>query len=182
MSEHQTEDIEILINRLIDNRLDPDQQAALEKQLLRDPEAHAMLRASQSLDDECRDAIEASLTTKTRAETDPPAGRAWPLAIIAAAAAVIVIGIAVWAAITPDPGASSGPIAGGEIQPGPTTMQSAELAVDRFDPTPVRHMMTNPVRRVDRIPVGLYDAESGQMRIILVDREQEQPEPQWLDL
>jgi len=182
MSEHQIEDIEILINRLIDNRLDPDQQAELEKRLLRDPEAHAMLRASQSLDDECRDAIEAALATKRRAKTAPLARRAWGAAIMAATAAAIVVGIAVWAALTPDPGAPSGPISGGEIQPGPTTMQSAELAVDRFDPTPVGHMMTNPVRRVDRIPVGLYDAESGQMRIILVDREQEQPEPQWLDL
>jgi len=180
MSDYQNEDIEILINRLIDGRLDPDQQAALEKRLLRDPEAHAMMRASRALDEECRLAIGATLDSKPQT-AEPSTGRTWTIAIALAAAASIAIGVVLWTAIAPRPHGEP-PLAGQTPDPGPTAMQPAELAIDRFDPTPVRHTITNPVRRVDRIPVGLYDAESGQMRIILVDREQQKPEPQWLDL
>jgi len=180
MNEDPISDIEIMINRMIDGELDPDQQTALEKRLLRDPQAHAMLRELRSTDDECRNAIGAALAAKPQTAAHP--NGAWRAAIVAAAvAAAIVVAVVLWAALAPDPNPSR-MIADGAGRQAPTTVHSAELAVDRFDPTPPRQVITRPVRRIDRIPVGLYDPESGQMRIILIDRQQEHTDPQWLDL
>ncbi len=182
MSDDSIPDIEIMINRLIDGELSPSEAAALDRRLLRDPEAHAMLRDYRAMDDECRDVIGAALAPTPVADSSEP-NRTWGVAVLAlAAAAAVVVGVVLWSAFAPPPQAPRPILAGDIVDQSPTTARSAELAIDRFDPTPVRHIMTNPVRRVDRIPVGLYDAESRQMRIILVDREQEQPEPQWQDL
>jgi len=177
MSDDSIGDIEIMINRLVDGELDPAERAVLERQLLRDPEAHAMLRACGDLDDQCRDAIRAALETPAGEQSSP--SRSWAFAV--AAAAAIVLGVALWSVFIGLPEVPVD-IAGNIDDPMPTTVRGVELAVDRFDPTPPRQPMLRPVRHVDRIPVGLFDAESGQLKIILVDREQEQREPQWVDL
>ena len=137
-----------------------------------------MLRACGDLDDQCRDAIGSALATAP-AVGRLRLGRSWAFSI--AAAAAIVLGVALWSVFTGRPEVS-GSIAGKIDNQTPTTIRGVELAVDRFDPTPLRQPMLRPVRHVDRIPVGLFDAESGQLKIILVDREQEQREPQWVDL
>ncbi|MDP6546473.1 MAG: hypothetical protein QGH60_21045 [Phycisphaerae bacterium] len=178
MSDDSIGDIEIMINRLVDGELDPIERQALERQLLRDPEAHAMLRACGALDDQCRDAI-ASALAPAPAAGQSRRGRSWAFA--AAAAAAVVLGVVSWSIFIPRPEPSGG-IAGNIDNPTPTTMRNVKLVVDRFDPAPPEQMMIRPVRHVDRIPVGLFDAESGQLKIILVDREQEQRESQWLDL
>jgi hypothetical protein len=181
MNDNPIPDIEIMINRMIDGQLAPDEQAAVERQLIRDPSAHAMLRDCEALNDRCRDAIGAALAGPVADHRQTT--RSWGAAIFAttAAAAIIVLGIVFWSSFVERPD-SPGEIAGKIDNRTPTTVRGVELAVDRFDPAPPRRVMTRPVRQVDRIPVALYDAESGQMRIILVDREQEQQEPQWLDL
>ncbi|MDP6635495.1 MAG: hypothetical protein QGG42_11385 [Phycisphaerae bacterium] len=175
-------DIEIMINRMVDGELTPDKRAALERQLLRDPEAHAMLRDYEALDSECRDAIGSALAPPAVNAEQSESNRSWAWAISAsAAAAAVVLGVVLWSTIIERPDESGG-IAGEIRTPAPTTADRIELVTDRFDPTPPAPIMIRPVRSVDRIPVGLYDAETGQMKIILVDREQEQREPQWLDL
>ena len=178
MSDDSIGDIEIMINRLVDGELSEGERAALERQLLRDPEAHAMLRACGALDDQCRDAIASALATAPAVDR-LRLGRSWAFSI--AAAAAVVLGVALWSVFIGLPEVPVD-IAGKIDHPMPTTIRGVELAVDRFDPTPLRQPMMRPVRHVDRIPVGLFDAESGQLKIILVDREQEQREPQWLDL
>jgi len=178
MSDDSIGNIEIMINRLVDGELEPDEQATLERQLLRDPDAHAMLRDCEALDDRCRDAIALALGTAS-AVGRSRLGRSWALA--ATAAAAVVLGVVLWSIFIGLPEVPVD-IAGNSDNPTPTTIRGVELVADRFDPAPPAQMMIRPVRHVDRIPVGLFDAESGQMRIILVDREQEQREPQWLDL
>ena len=181
MSDDSTPDIEIMINRLVDGELAPADRAALQRQLLRDPDAHAMLRAYGALDEQCRDAIGAVLAPVPAMGHSGP-GRSWAFAAVgAAAAAAVVLGVVLWLVFIGRPDAP-GSIAGNIDNPMPTTIQGVELAADRFDPTPPGQMMIRPVRHIDRIPVGLFDAESGQLKIILVDHEQEQREPQWLDL
>ncbi|MBL7220207.1 MAG: hypothetical protein ISS69_08840 [Phycisphaerae bacterium] len=178
MSDDSIGDIEIMINRMVDGELSEGERAVLQRRLLRDPDAHAMLRACGDLDDQCRDAIRSVLETPAGDQSAP--SRSWALAAATVAAAV-VLGVALWSVFI---GRTEVPvdIAGNIDNPMPTTIRGVELAVDRFDPTPPRQPMLRPVRHVDRIPVGLFDAESGQLKIILVDREQEQREPQWLDL
>ncbi|MCP4376030.1 MAG: hypothetical protein GY794_07645, partial [bacterium] len=61
MNDNSIGDIEIKINRLLDGELDQSERESLQRRLLRDPEAHAMLRDYGSLDDQCRDAIGAAL-------------------------------------------------------------------------------------------------------------------------
>ena len=179
MSDDSIGDIEITINRLVDGELGEGDREALQRQLLRDPEAHAMLRACEALDDRCRDAIGDALAPGSAAAGRSGPGRWWAFA--AAAAAAVVLEVALWSVFLGRPEPPGG-IAGKIENPRPTTIRGVELAADRFDPTPPGQMMIRPVRHVDRIPVGLFDAESGQLKIILVDREQEQREPQWLDL
>ena len=177
MSDDSIGDIEIMINRLVDGELDEADRETLQRQLLRDPEAHAMLWDYEALDDQCRDAIASALGTAS-AVGRSRLGKSWALAT---AAAAVVLGVVLWSVFIGLPEVPVD-IAGNSDNPTPTTIRGVELAVDRFDPAPPAQMMIRPVRHVDRIPVGLFDAESGQMRIILVDREQEQREPQWLDL
>jgi len=178
MSDDSVPDIEITINRLVDGELNPGDREALQRQLLRDPDAHAMLRACEALDDQCRDAIASALRTAS-AVGRSRLSRSWALA--AAAVAAVVLGVVLWSAFIGRP-ERTGDIAGKIDNPTPTTIRGVELVADRFVPTPPGQMMIRPVRHLDRIPVGLFDAESGQLKIILVDHEQEQREPQWLDL
>ncbi|MCP4377889.1 MAG: hypothetical protein GY794_17140 [bacterium] len=180
MNDNSIGDIEIKINRLLDGELDQSERESLQRRLLRDPEAHAMLRDYGSLDDQCRDAIGAALDQKPTERTG--AGKMWAFTIsVAAAAAAIVLGVALWPVFTerPDvPGVIA--VDGSDLKL--PTIPVVELVADRFDPTPSSNPMLRPVRQVDRVPVGLFDAESGQLKIILVDHEQEQREVAWLDL
>jgi len=178
MNDDSISDIEIAINRLLDGELDPTERAEMQRQLLRNPDAHAMLRACGDLDDRCRDAIASALAPGSDGARSAPGG-SW--AVAGAAAAAVVLGVVLWSVFINRP-AVPGHIAGKIDNPTPATIRGIELAVDRFDPAPPGQVITRPVRHVDRIPVGLFDAESGQVKIILVDHEQERPEVQWLDL
>jgi hypothetical protein len=137
-----------------------------------------MLRACTALDDRCRDAIASALGTGP-AVVRSRLGGSW-LWAVASVAAAVVLGVVLWSAFTVPPDVP-GRIVMNTDDPVPTTMRGVELAVDRYVPEPPPQMI-RPVRHVERIPVGLFDAESGQLRIIFVDRQQEQRRPEWLDL
>jgi len=186
MNEDSKSDLEIKINRLLDGELDEAGVEEMQRRLLRDPEAHAMLRACRELDGECRDAMETVLGPD-RADTPmavQAGGRLGIWASAAAAAAAVVLGVALWSIFTssserPGPAGDIARITDNTIPP---TSRPVEFVTDRFDPTPPAEAAIRPVRHVDRFPVGVFDAESGQLRVFLVDHEQEQRGAQWLDL
>ncbi|MBT3200597.1 MAG: hypothetical protein HN350_11845 [Phycisphaerales bacterium] len=181
MNNDSIPDIEIMINRMVDDELTSDQRACVERELIRDPSANAMLRDYETLDDQCRDAIAATLSTEPPAERREPI-RSWTLVSIASAvAAAVVLGVVLWPVFTERPN-NFRTIVDAANTPAHPALRKVKLAVDQFDPAPLQPAMTNPVRNTDRVPVGLYDAESGQMKIILVDHQQEQQEFRWEDL
>jgi len=186
MNDDSNPDLEAKINRLLDGELDAADSDEMQRRLLRDPAAHAMLRAYKTLDRQCRDAMETVLTPK---RSDAPPGEheggRWGIwAAAAAVAAAVVLGVALWAVFYGPP-AGPGPardIANNTDNTLPATSRPVEFVRDRFDPMLPSEAALRPVRHVDRFPVGLFDANSGQLRVFLVDHEQEQREPQWLDL
>jgi len=185
-NENSESDLEIKINRLLDGELDDAGAEEMQRRLLRDPDAHAMLRDFKAMDDQCRDAMAAALTPgRADAPADgPTSGRFTVWAAVSAAAAAVVLGIALWAIFGPGrqgPG-PAGNIADATDNTNPPTSRPVELVTDRFDPVPPAEALFRPVRHVDRVPIGVFDAESGQLRVFLVDYEQEQHKAQWRDL
>jgi len=184
MNDESRVDLEVNITRLLDGELAPHERAELERDMLRQPAAHDMLRAAAALDEQCRDALGAALDA---ARGLPALPNRRPLRAVAAlAAAAAVLGIVLWSVFherggpigpAPEPGFVANP-----NPPSPVTAPTVELVADEYDPTPPPAGRVTPVRRVDRIPVGLFDAESGRFRVIQVEREQTQIQHAWLDL
>jgi len=173
------DEIEVKINRLLDGELAGAERAELERELLCNPDAHAMLRDYTALDEQVREAMDAALAPSP--SQAPPARRAlWP-AVAAAVAAAAVLAVVLWSTFQHRPGPPDRNIVKTPDNPAPTTA-AVELITDQFVPTPPAETFVRPVRRVDRFPVGLFDAESGQFRVIQVDREQTRMQPVWLDL
>lgn len=178
MNDESHAQLEVKVNRLLDGELPRDERTELERQLLRNPDAQAMLRDYKAADERCRDAIDRALASR---RGDPSDGRSlwWPAA--AAAAAAAVLGVVLWSAFQSTPDGPARHVVKKQQDPVPRPPAAVELTTDQFDPTPAAAPATG-VRRVDRFPVGLFDAKSGQFRIIQVDREQTQTQPVWLDL
>ena len=179
MNDESHDEIELKISRLLDGELPGPDRAELERELLCNPAAHAMLRDYTALDERVREAMDTALAP--RQVDAPPARRAlWPAAAAAAAAAA-VLAVVLWSTFKPRPDGPAPYVAKTSGNPKPTTA-AVEMITDQFDPTPAAETFVTPVRRVDRFPVGLFDAESGQFRIIQVDREQTRMQRVWLDL
>jgi len=178
MNDESHDEIEAQITRLLDGELAEAERTELERQLLCDPEAHAMLREVRALDEQVRAALAAALAPR-RAEGSPGRRMSWP-AVAAVAAAVVLAGV-LWATLRPGPDRPGPHVAKAPDGLKPTTA-AVEMATDQFIPAPRGQRFLRPVRRIDRFPVGLFDAESGQFRIIDIDREQTQTQPVWLDL
>ena len=170
-------DLEVKITRLLDGELSPDERSELEREVLREPEAHALMRKTAAVDELCRVALDEALAPR-RGRATSRWRWAWPAAVAGAAAAAIVA-VVLSSAFQSRPARPDR-----KIVSVPPTLAPApvELVADEFDPTPLPETPARPVRRVDRFPVGLFDAESGQFRVIQVDREQTQMQPVWLDL
>ena len=178
MNDDSHAELEVKINRLLDGELPRAERAELELELLRNPDAHAMLRDYTAVDERCRGAIDAALAPR-QVKAMPGRRLLWPAA---AAAAAAVLAIVLWSTFQGPPDQPAREVAKRRQDPAPTTATSVELITDQFDPTPPAETFVTPVRRVDRFPVGLFDAESGQFRIIQVDREQTRMQPVWQDL
>lgn len=186
MNDESRVDLEVKITRLLDGELSSDERAELERELLLDPAAHAMLRDATALDERCRDALDAALAGGGGATVLARRRALRTVGAVAAAAAAAVLAVVLWSVFHDRPGpAVPGPapeVAVDPHPPTPTTGRTVELVSDEFDPTPPPAARVTPVRRVDRFPVGLFDAESGQFRVIQVERERTQIQPAWLDL
>jgi len=182
MNDESRVDLEVKIARLLDGELSADERAELERELLLDPAAHAMLRDATALDEQCRDALDAVLAGGVAPAR--PTWRALP-AVGAAAAAAAVLAVVLWSAFHDRPGRAvpdpAPEVAVDPHPPTPGTARTVKLVSDEFDPAPPAARGT-PVRRVDRFPVGLFDAESGRFRVIQVERERTQIQQAWLDL
>ncbi len=180
MNDDSHADLEVKITRLLDGELPADERSELEREVLRAPEAHALLRDTRAVDELCRAALDEALAPRRAAA--PSRWRwAWPAAV-AAAAAVAIVAVVLSSAFQDRPDTPPREIAKTPPTPPSSAPATVELVADEFDPAPPPETFVRPVRRVDRIPVGLFDAESGQFRVIQVDREQTQMQPVWLDL
>lgn len=183
MSDDSHADLEVKINRLLDGELSQADRAELERQLLRDPAAHAMLRTCTALDEQCRDALDAALGQPIPTAARQ-AGRRRALWAASAAAAAVLLAAVLWSVFSgPSPSPEPGPdVANIPDNPDPSSLPTIELMLDQFDPDPPSGRPVRPVRRVDRFPVGVFDAEAGQLRIFHVDREHSRIQPVWDDL
>ena len=181
MNDDSNADLEVKINRLLDDELSQADRAELERQLLRDPAAHAMLRTCTALDEQCRDALDAALGRPATAAVRQAGRRRALWAASAAAAAVLLVAV-LWSAFPARPPGPDRDVATIPENPAPTSARTVELMLDRFDPAPPAGMSARPVRNVDRFPVGVFDAEAGQLRIFHVDREHNRIQPVWDDL
>lgn len=185
--------LERQIVRLLDGQLGPVQRADLEKRLIREPEANALLQEYEHQDRELREALTAAWNPSVRTDAaelvapdaDVPARamlgrRAW---WAGAAAAIVLLGAGAWLAWR-----NAGPQAATEPPP-PLVATPPREDTSAVDPSAADVVLPGApatpgrrVRRVDRFYIDVFDDETREFRRFHIDREQIRNEPTYVGL